>query len=167
MRLSNKKCKSFFCCFSSRLMKLLCLVLSCVLICSITAVRLLFHPQMLEYCSKITNFTSGTITITICLYRYGYVSLPWNTQARARAWSWSTQTKGKWIYCYSSKLILRNQEHINRNFFLPSHFIFSFQETWVLSVLFRNSIFQKRNQTIHYLVQFHESEYFFTDITLI
>lgn len=151
MRLSNKKCKSFFCCFSSRLMKLLCLVLSCVLICSITAVRLLFHPQMLEYCSKITNFTSGTITITICLYRYGYVSLPWNTQARARAWSWSTQTKGKWIYCYSSKLILRNQEHINRNFFLPSHTSFFLFRKHECSLSCLETRFSKR-ETKQYII---------------
>lgn len=170
MRLSNKKCKSFFCRFSSRLMKLLCLVLSCVLICSITAVRLLFHPQTLEYCSKITGFTSGTITRTICLHRYWYSSLPWNTQARARAWSWSTQTKGKWRpdwkYCYFSKPVLRNQEDISRNFSLLPHFFFSFQERLVFSFLFTNSIFQKRNQTAHFIVQFHESESFFTDIAL-
>lgn len=151
-------------------MKLLCLVLSCVLICSTPAARLLFHPQMLEYCSKITDFTSGTIIRTICLHRYGYGTLPWNTQARARAWSWSTQTKGKWRpdwkYGYFSKLILRNQEHINRNFSLPPHFFFSFRETLGFSFLFTNSILQKRNQTLHFLVQFHESESFLTDTAL-
>lgn len=151
-------------------MKPLCLVLSCVLIHSITAVRLLFHPQMLECCCKITDFTSGTITRTFCLHRYGYVSLPWNTRARARAWSWSAQTKGKWRpdwkYCCFSKLVLRNQERINRNFSLPPHFFFSFQETLAFSVLFTNSIFQKRNHTVHFLVHLHESESFFTDLTL-
>lgn len=111
----------------------------------------------LEYCSKISDFTSGTITRTICLHRYGYGSqLLWNTQAIARAWSWSTQTKGKWRpdwkYCYSSKILLRNQEHINRNFSLPPHFFFSFQETLVFSVLFPNSVFQKRNLTVYFLV---------------
>lgn len=151
-------------------MKFLCLVLSCVSIRSITAVTLLFHPRMLEHCSKITDFTSGTITKTFCLHRYGYVSLPWNTQARARAQSWSAQTKGKWgpdwKYCYFSKLGLRNQERINRNFSLPPPFLFSFQETLVFSVLFTNSIFKKRNHAVHFVVQFHESESFFMDLTL-
>lgn len=160
MRLSNKKCKSLFCCFFSRLMKFSCFVLSCVLICSVTPVRLPFCPQMLESCSKITIFTSGTVRKTFCLHRYGYGSLPWNTQDGVRAYSWNAQSKGRWKpdwrYCCFSKPVLKNQKHINRNFSPPFFFLFSSENIRVFCAVYKLG-FKNRNRTVYFLFRFHTS----------
>lgn len=116
----------------------------------------------LEYCSKISDFTGGTITRTICSHRYGYGSLLLcNTQARARAWSWSTQTKGKWRsdwkHCCFSKLVLRNQEHISRNFSLPPHFFFFLFRQHQCSLSCLQTQFFKR-ETEQYISSSHDSE---------